>query len=210
MNDPNVRKRFVFGEKITLFDEPHKAPLILKPKPIGNNSLRDFYENIPLSHNKDSSASKPITDSSVMFCDSCKEYFEGSKDDHVTTPLHLFRLNYRSNVYYGIPESNKGYQMLKNLNWNSEKGLGKHEQGRHYPLPTILKTNRQGLGNKTDKSRISHSTSIFPDAPNLSTKEKRLLKIEQKKKLESSKTKEAALRRTLYSDVDMKLKEHGI
>ncbi|KAJ8678815.1 hypothetical protein QAD02_014602 [Eretmocerus hayati] len=92
-------------------------------------------------------------------CDMCKMFFkESSKERHESSTLHIFNSspNLR-NIFYGIPKQNRGYQMLLSNGWNEEVGLGPTGEGQKYPVKTVLKRDRKGLGQaKNDIPRVTH------------------------------------------------------
>lgn len=55
-----------------------------------------------------------------------------------------------------IPESNRGYQLLRSMGWKENTGLGIYEDGRIEPIATVLKQDRAGLGMPTRKAKITH------------------------------------------------------
>ena len=94
-----------------------------------------------------------------FYCDVCKIVFtESSRLNHETSTLHIFNGNPKlRNAYYGIPRQNKGYQILLNTGWDEENGLGPSGEGQKYPVKTILKRDRKGLGQeKKDTPRVTH------------------------------------------------------
>lgn len=81
----------------------------------------------------------------TRFCDACQCTYVG--EAHVSGILHL--LETRKPVLdpgYGIPEWNKGYRILRRSGWNEFEGLGRHATGRRYPIKTVLKRDKLGLG----------------------------------------------------------------
>jgi len=60
---------------------------------------------------------------------------------------------------YGIGHSNRGYQILKKAGWSETHGLGKHGEGRKYPIKTTLKCDQKGLGLDNPVKRITHPSN---------------------------------------------------
>ena len=56
-----------------------------------------------------------------------------------------------------IPEANRGFQMMVNTGWE-KKGLGPTGSGKLFPVKTVLKRDRTGLGFEGDQSpaRVTH------------------------------------------------------
>ncbi|RLN38156.1 hypothetical protein BBO99_00002914 [Phytophthora kernoviae] len=57
-----------------------------------------------------------------------------------------------------LPESNRGYQMLRTMGWEETRGLGPTGDGKMTPIATIFKTDRAGIGVKSTAkhARITH------------------------------------------------------
>ena len=100
-----------------------------------------------------------------FFCEICKQTVVESvtEERHATSTVHQFSCQHRSNPHtsYGIPQSNPGYQIMLRSGWNPEKGLGCEQEGRKYPIKTILKRDRLGFGQSEDestqrKARVTH------------------------------------------------------
>ncbi|XP_045599697.2 G patch domain and ankyrin repeat-containing protein 1 homolog [Procambarus clarkii] len=94
-----------------------------------------------------------------FFCGVCQRTIkESSHLQHETSIVHQFKLGTGANkTIYGIPPSNKGYQLLVNQGWDTEKGLGPHRSGAKFPIKTVLKRDREGLGNSAkDTPRVTH------------------------------------------------------
>lgn len=95
-----------------------------------------------------------------FYCKCCEQEFqETTQKQHETSTLHQF--NQRDSVYkfsrrYFIPDSNKGFQMLINLGWDRESGLGPHKEGKLFPMKTVLRKYRNGLGIKQESAKITH------------------------------------------------------
>lgn len=94
-------------------------------------------------------------------CDVCKERItESSRRRHDASTLHQFNLSKTSDRQqvpaYGIPSSNKGFQLMVKQGWDKNKGLGPDQRGRQYPIKTVLRKDRQGLGMKQKTARVSH------------------------------------------------------
>jgi hypothetical protein len=119
-------------------------------------------------HRQTEAESQPLQTGHVEFyCDSCKQNFcSTSREQHATSTVHL--LSSRPQVaiptMYSIPPCNKGYQILLKQGWDREKGLGRNESGHKFPLKTVLKCDRKGLGGDTqEKARVTHfRPRVFP------------------------------------------------
>uniref|UniRef100_A0AC35EQU6 G-patch domain-containing protein n=1 Tax=Panagrolaimus sp. PS1159 TaxID=55785 RepID=A0AC35EQU6_9BILA len=99
----------------------------------------------------------PTVASSSNFCEHCKQNFENIQAHHCSI-VHIVNTLQppRPGYAYGISSSNVGYQILKETGWKEEHGLGKEGEGRKYPLKTMLKRDRKGLGLDKLRPKITH------------------------------------------------------
>lgn len=137
-----------------------------------------------------------------FYCDTCKIFFkESSRNKHETSTLHVFNSKPKiSNTFYGIPKQNKGYQMLLSTGWDEEGGLGPDGEGQKYPVKTILKRDRKGLGQaEKESARITHFKPQDVDAIRFVNRNKRkaLKRRDWKKQLSRDAAKTRALRQAL-------------
>ncbi|XP_038067148.1 G patch domain and ankyrin repeat-containing protein 1-like [Patiria miniata] len=113
-------------------------------------------------HQQEERASRKKQEKS-FWCEVCKvEFRESSRREHRSCTVHLFNCQHKppSTLYY-IPESNVGFQMMMQDGWDKEQGLGPDGAGLKFPVKTVLKRDRKGLGaaDKKDeaaKARITH------------------------------------------------------
>ncbi|XP_076061960.1 G patch domain and ankyrin repeat-containing protein 1 homolog isoform X2 [Oratosquilla oratoria] len=95
-----------------------------------------------------------------FYCNTCKaEIKESTRLQHETSIAHQFSMGPGSSVSsFGIPASNKGYQLLVNSGWDAESGLGPSGTGTKFPVKTVLKRDRKGLGKDEEKpiARVTH------------------------------------------------------
>jgi len=99
-----------------------------------------------------------------FYCESCGQSFcNTSREQHSTSIVHLLssRPCIAVPTAYGIPASNRGYQILVKGGWDREKGLGVDGSGHKFPLKTVMKRDRAGLGGSTkEKARVTHFTPL--------------------------------------------------
>ena len=103
-----------------------------------------------------------------FYCDVCKHTFSDiSKEKHESSTIHLFesKLKPKETTYF-LTESNKGFQMMLRSGWNSERGLGSEGQGQKYPVKTVLKRNRKGLGASEEKEKPKAKVTHFGPGDN--------------------------------------------
>jgi len=79
-------------------------------------------------------------------------------EDHESNMIHMINTGHlpAEGYAYGISSSNRGYQLLKAHGWAETAGLGKHGEGRKYPIKTVLKRNLKGLGMERRVARVTH------------------------------------------------------
>ncbi|KAK0094994.1 hypothetical protein PV326_009465 [Microctonus aethiopoides] len=97
-----------------------------------------------------------------FYCSICKATFkETNVKEHEASVLHIFNTNPKlPDPIYGISPENKGYQIMVNNGWEESKGLGPSGSGLKYPVKTVLKRDRKGLGHKLkDQARVTHFQS---------------------------------------------------
>ena len=146
----------------------------------------------------------------TFFCSVCKqEFVDTNEKQHKTSTVHLFnmKLKPKSNNYL-IPESNVGYRMLLKGGWDAEKGLGPDGGGNKFPVKTILKRDRKGLGlvqkvsakvthfNPHDKNAVSSSKPKCERKTSMRTLSKRAMRLKEKR----DRNWEIQLRRYMNSD----------
>eukprot|EP00053_Salpingoeca_punica_P015577 m.143882 g.143882 ORF g.143882 m.143882 type:complete len:515 (+) comp16752_c0_seq1:105-1649(+) len=82
------------------------------------------------------------------FCEVCQARVREEPGSHNTSILH--NLNCQRPVKadpFLLPSSNKGYQLMVRTGWDEERGLGPEgRHGRLYPVKTVLKRDRLGIG----------------------------------------------------------------
>jgi hypothetical protein len=87
-----------------------------------------------------------------------------TKKQHSLCILHnfsLFEANPNVRGHITIPPNNPGRRLLEQQGWceGTGRGLGKEEQGRLEPVPTVFKNSRVGLGLAEPRSRGSRTTT---------------------------------------------------
>ena len=96
-------------------------------------------------------------------CDICHQPVHGTNpSSHSVSICHQFSCQHKSSALpYTLPQNNKGFQMMIRSGWNPEKGLGSDGQGRKFPVKTVLKRDRLGVGitNSSNAPRVTHFRS---------------------------------------------------
>lgn len=144
-------------------------------------------------------------------CDVCKrEFVECSPEEHKSSTVHLFNLRLKpKSDKYVIPETNRGFQLMKKSGWDGETGLGPSGEGSKYPVKTCLKRDRKCLGSSVDiKAKITHfgpkdveAVKSFHKQPGRVMSAKTISKRERKKREQRNKQWERNLR--TYMNIDL-------
>ncbi|XP_040571442.1 G patch domain and ankyrin repeat-containing protein 1 homolog [Lepeophtheirus salmonis] len=140
-------------------------------------------------------------------CELCHQTFEDKKV-HTSSIIHNFRYNMHcdsskpKSTYYGISENNRGYELMLKKGWNPEKGLGPSCSGKLYPVKTVLKKDRSGIGNTKERARVTHFgpgdiSSVADRRSRVNPKGNILSKKIMKRKISMDKKKNAIYRREL-------------
>lgn len=91
--------------------------------------------------------SKNSEKSEDFFCEMCNIKVR-NKEYHLSSTIHNINLSKGKKIptNYAIPESNRGYQIMLKVGWDKESGLGPDGSGKKYPIRTVQKKDRKGLG----------------------------------------------------------------
>ncbi|XP_034948934.1 G patch domain and ankyrin repeat-containing protein 1 homolog [Chelonus insularis] len=152
-----------------------------------------------------------------FYCSTCKTNFQNTTvKQHNASILHIFNLKPElPGPVYGIPKQNKGYQIMVNKGWNEKEGLGPSGSGVKFPIKTILKRDRKGLGNRLNsKPKITHFASGDLNAvkdirrPKVVKEKSDSRKKEYEKILRKERRKEIALRQALMMKEQKRLLEY--
>ncbi|VDO95010.1 unnamed protein product [Soboliphyme baturini] len=117
-----------------------------------NYVIRSEYRNMKAEANK---CENEFHDNKY-YCDDCRTYFHSPS--HYSSTAHLFNTwTVHLQPSYSISRSNRGYRLMMKNGWNESSGLGPSGKGCHYPLKTLLKRDRKGLGMPTkQKPKVTH------------------------------------------------------
>ena len=147
-----------------------------------------------------------------FFCGICKQTVHSlSRPGHDTSTVHQFSCQHRPNVTnYAFPLSNRGFRMMVQSGWNPQGGLGSEGQGRQFPVKTVLKRDRQGLGvspSLAQRPRVTHFTAHDERAVKRSRRgggaektERKMTKRERKVAIEKERGWEIGIRRYMNTD----------
>ncbi|KAH8300205.1 hypothetical protein KR044_011562 [Drosophila immigrans] len=95
-----------------------------------------------------------------FYCELCqRDYRESSWRAHQTSTVHRFNsksLPAHRLQKFNIPAKNRGLQLMVKQGWDREHGLGPTQSGRLYPVKTVLRKQRTGLGIEQSPARVTH------------------------------------------------------
>ena len=168
------------------------------------------------NNNYSSTADKSAVTQSSFYCDVCKMNVglgTSTVSKHTTSTVHQFSCQHKPIVTpYGIPESNRGFQLLLKGGWDPEKGLGPDQKGQKFPVKTVLKQDRLGFGlSSRARPRVTHFSAHDEAAVKTHRERSGVLgkqKAQPKKKgivkaAERSRRWEIRMRRYMNSDYDL-------
>jgi G-patch domain len=96
----------------------------------------------------------------TQFCSDCGiEISRSSSKSHQTSTVHLFSCKFKGNdniKAFGIARSNLGFQMMRRNGWNGNSGLGAKQNGKLYPIRTVIRKRNTGLGIEQDSAKVTH------------------------------------------------------
>lgn len=96
----------------------------------------------------------------ARFCPDCKiNISSASSESHHTSTVHLINCKFKGNTdtkSFAIEHTNKGYKMMKTLGWDCKSALGSKKDGKLYPIKTVLRKGRSGLGIAQGSARVTH------------------------------------------------------
>ena len=102
-------------------------------------------------------------------CDACGEIFAADeRRQHVASVAHQLATEQQrlepARPGFGLTEANRGYQLLVKSGWDQRSGLGPDEErrGRLFPIKSVLKVDRVGLGGQGPASKEAKVTHFGP------------------------------------------------
>lgn len=127
---------------ITISDKSNRTAISLARKNHHNKILTIIKDYKKLR--KETERKKQIE---PIFCEICKREFQMNPEKHECSTLHLFNSKPKKlKTFYGIPDSNRGFQLLLKEGWDRESGLGPEGSGRKFPVKAKMKKDRCGIG----------------------------------------------------------------
>jgi hypothetical protein len=136
------------------------------------------------------------------FCPDCKiNITSASSKSHHTSTVHLINCKFKGDTdvkTFGIAKSNKGFKIMKTLGWDGNSALGSKKDGKLYPIKTVLRKGRSGLGIAQDSARVTHFKPYDVQAIKFKSGPPRALKRKEiERNAAKDKKREQLLRREL-------------
>lgn len=190
----------------------HNADLDVKDKS-GNTALSlarknnrqgilNIIQEYHSSNNYDESSEEDEeVEEGSKFCPDCKiEIAKSSSKSHQSSTVHLFSCKYKTETdikSFGIGHSNKGYKLMKTIGWDGNSALGPKKDGKIYPVKTVMRKGRTGLGVKQNDPKITHFKSYDVRAVHHNSQPRALTRKEILEQSLKDKRREQMLRREL-------------
>lgn len=144
-----------FGADLSVFDKKHNTALTLAKKK-GFNEILHIIERQSTSIE----ISDDEIDEGTQYCSDCGiEIAKSTSKSHETSTVHLFSCKFKGNdkiKAFGIGRSNRGYQMMRRSGWDGNSSLGPRQNGKLYPIRTVIRKRNTGLGIEQDSAKVTH------------------------------------------------------
>ncbi|XP_037714851.1 G patch domain and ankyrin repeat-containing protein 1 homolog [Drosophila subpulchrella] len=125
----------------------------------GHSEVVQLLQSRPISA-EGSDGEESVDINSPFYCEICKrDYKETPWPDHQTSTVHQFNLKAlpaHKLHKFNISAKNRGLQLMVKQGWDQEHGLGPSKSGRLYPVKTVLRKQRTGLGIEQQPARVTH------------------------------------------------------
>lgn len=117
-------------------------------------------EAIVISSSDENETVEAKTGSEDFYCAVCDSNMaEANRDRHLVSTLHRFNEKnaHKFARHFGIPDSNVGFRMMLRQGWNRQSGLGPQKDGHLYPVKTVIRKSRSGLGTRQpNTAKVTH------------------------------------------------------
>ncbi|GAB0090380.1 G patch domain and ankyrin repeat-containing protein 1 homolog [Sergentomyia squamirostris] len=125
----------------------------------GQRGILEILENWVFLHGNRGDRDADTVMVSPHFCETCRiEFRETSRAEHETSTLHKF--NTKSSITFTqrfpVSNSNRGCRIMMKQGWNKQDGLGPSGSGNLFPIKTVRRRGRTGLGVPQDPPKITH------------------------------------------------------
>lgn len=144
-----------FGADLSVADKKHNTAVTLANKK-GFNEILNIVERQSMSIE----ISDDESDDGTQFCSDCGiEISKSTSKSHETSTVHLFSCKFKGNdkiKAFGIARSNRGFQMMRRTGWDGNSALGAKQNGKLYPIRTVIRKRNTGLGIEQDPAKVTH------------------------------------------------------
>ncbi|KAG5675097.1 hypothetical protein PVAND_005029 [Polypedilum vanderplanki] len=189
------------GADLKIQDRTGNTATSLAKKKNHKEILNAIEEFLNRQDESGSSSDEDEEESGTDFCPDCKiEISRSSSKSHKSSTVHLFSCKYNTNSKiksFGIAQSNRGYKMMKTIGWDGNSALGAKKDGKLYPIKTVLRHKRTGLGIKQEDAKITHFKANDVRAVHFKPPPHALTRKEILDQIMKDKRKERQLRREL-------------
>ena len=156
----SFRKLLAHGADVSIADKKGNTAISLAQKK-GFQEILEVVEDyqrdlIEISSDEDELQQEQGT----QFCCDCGiEISKSSSKSHQTSTVHLFSCKFKGNTNiktFGIGQRNRGFQIMRRTGWDGNSALGPRENGKLYPIKTVIRKRGTGLGIEQDSAKITH------------------------------------------------------
>lgn len=137
----------------------------------------------------------------IQYCTACNTSVSNMVE-HTKTSVHMFNTasSLPKPTSIALPESNKGYKMLKDkMGWKEDEGLGAQSQGIKVPIRAVQKRDRKGVGNKSTTPVVDRKKRKITYDPAGSDS---VSKQERKQQISAEKLKMNVIRDAVFNDFE--------
>ncbi|EGT58765.1 hypothetical protein CAEBREN_14144 [Caenorhabditis brenneri] len=137
----------------------------------------------------------------LTFCELCNTFIADS-NTHISTITHQLNDQKSSGAApqsgIQIGPSNIGYRLMRASGWTEDQGLGRNSDGSRFPIKTILKRNKTGLGMENLPKKVTHFGPYDRNAIRVDSRPK--IRPVTKRDLEVRRRKEDRIARDFRND----------
>ncbi|XP_017146271.1 G patch domain and ankyrin repeat-containing protein 1 homolog [Drosophila miranda] len=134
----------------------------------GHREVVQILETAPNSEKADIPEEIADDPTTPFHCRICKRnYKETPWNVHQTSTVHQFNMKAfppHKLEKFNISSKNRGLQLMVKQGWDREHGLGPNQSGRLYPVKTVLRKQRTGLGIEQPPARVTHFKAFDTNA----------------------------------------------
>lgn len=196
----SFEKLLAYGADPSIADKRGNTAILLAQK-------RGFQEILQAAekHQRDcieiSSDDDEQQEEGTLFCPDCGiEISKSFSKSHQTSTVHLFSCKFKGNTNiktFAIGRKNRGFQIMRRTGWDGNSALGPRENGKLYPIKTVIRKRGTGLGIEQDSAKITHFKPNDPSSVHWQPQPRALTRKEIHENDMKDKRHEQRLRRAL-------------